>query len=200
MSKIDNLLGYLPTYWKKDSGSNNYNLFYSFVDDMSDVDSQIAELKLNIQISTATGSQLDDIGRLFLLPRLDDETDTDYRARIKAFWPGYSGGGTIASIKQTINRMTGVSVDDITINEYHTGSYIQPLKFEVVVEIPTLGVSVNTVSDMIRATKAAGTYVIPNISSGTTDLYVSTYTDSNNTVTSNFFVGDFSTPDFFIPK
>ena len=166
---------------------------------MEDVDNQITELRKNIQLSTAEGSQLDSIGRLFLLPRLENETDTDYRARIKAYWPGYSGGGTIESIKQTINRMTGVDESDITVIDYHSGSYIQPLKFRVVVDIPSLGVTANTVSTVLHQTKAAGTYVIPNISSTLADEYVNTFNDSNYSISkSNYFYGDYALPDYNI--
>lgn len=199
MTKVNNLLKYLPTYWVKDTTSNNYNFFNSFDPDMQNVSDQVEELKKDIQLSTAEGSQLDGIGRLFLLFRLNNESDTDYRARIKAYWPGYSGGGTIESIKQTINRMTGVAKDDITITEYHSGSYIQPLKFMVTVNIPTLGVNATTVSNVIQNTKAAGTYVLPNISTSLSDLYVNTFSDSNVTINDNdYFYGDFALPDLNI--
>lgn len=118
MTKTNNILGYLPTYLKKDSTSNNYKFVTSFNDDFQDVSNQSVNLKRAIQLSTAEGSELDSIGALFLLNRRTDEVDSDYRARIKAFWPGYSGGGTIESIKQAINRMAGVDPDDVIITNY----------------------------------------------------------------------------------
>ena len=95
--------------------------------------------------------------------------------------------------------MTGVAEDDVIVTEYHSGAYIQPLKFKVTVTIPTLGVAADTVSTVLHATKAAGTYVIPNISSSLTDLYVNTFIDTDYTIgENNYFYADFALPDYNI--
>ena len=184
MTKTNDILDNLPTYWKKDSTSKNYKFITSFDDNFQDVSDQTANLKLTIQLNTSTGQALTDLGAIFALNRNADESDNDYRARIKAYWPGFSGGGTIVSIKQTVNRMTGIPEDDVNVIEFHSGTYIQPLKVVVEATVPSLGTSVNVVSEVLQSTKAAGVYIIADISGETTDVY-GLYTDTETSINTN---------------
>lgn len=141
MQKVNKILSYLPTHMKKDAASNNYKFINSFNTDFTEVSAEISNLKKSIQLETATGNNLNDIGELFMLNRRENESDSNYRARIKAFWPGYSGGGTEGSIKQAINRMVGLDPSQITITDYMPKTKLTANINESVTTLPVIDTS-----------------------------------------------------------
>jgi len=183
--KTDKVLFNLPTFMRRDVNSRNYKFVTSFQGELDDVQTQIGNLKSSIQISTAIGSNLDDIGDIFLLPRRGSETDTNYRARILAFWPGYSGGGTEKSIKQAIARMTDLLESDITVTE----SPYADLKFKVTATLNGFTADIPTIQEVVAHSKAAGTYAILDLATSLTEEYVS-YTDNVDIALQLYIVPD----------
>jgi len=140
-------------------GSNINVIVNSLMEQFRELEEQISNLKKEIQISTATGKYLDDIGKLFNLTRENGESDNEFRARIKAFWPGFSGSGTLSDLKATISRMTGISEDSIDLVE------LGPLKILIKSNIgPDFGL-IQSIRDVVWKAKAAGIYPFFEISS-----------------------------------
>ncbi len=145
-------------------GSNTTVIVDSLVNQFTEFQNQITELKKAIQISTATGEYLDDIGKLFNLVREEGESDDSFRARIKSFWPGFSGSGTYEDLKAIINRIVGL--ENTTIEE------IAPLK--ILLKF-TVGEDIDltpTIKEVIWKAKPAGVYPF--------FLFIADYTDSIN--------------------
>ena len=74
----DKLLDNLPQHMSKDSDSNNYKFLNSLSSSLEDIDNNVSGVKDSIQINTSTGAYLDQLGRLFGLNRLTDETDINF--------------------------------------------------------------------------------------------------------------------------
>ena len=114
---INLLLEKLPQYMKKSTDSNTYRTMNAFAIELDKVDENSAGLVLAIQVDTATGQDLTDIGKLFRLKRTDGELDEDFRGRILSHWSGISGGGTKDSLKQVVSDATGLDLTEIGLVE-----------------------------------------------------------------------------------
>lgn len=114
MGKTNNILKYLPDFL--DRRSNNRDFITSFDEDYQLAEDNIIILKTDIQLSTASGSSLDNIGLLFDLRRLDGESDFLYRGRIKSFWNANKGGGTEKNLIDAISPILNIDSDKIKIN------------------------------------------------------------------------------------
>ena len=146
---------------------------------------ELTNMKVSVQIDTATGIDLDNIATLFGLSREIGETDSQFRARIKAYFPGVVGSGTINEILNTINRMTGIALEDIDITE------IESNKFRISFGIGTDFSLIDTVKDIIWDIKTAGVYPFFKIDSGISDE--TTVTDGISIIVTNrFYYGNTS--------
>ena len=143
-----------PSWWNSGAESNNYQLAYAFSNELAKSSLNIDDLHIEIYVNTASGERLDDIGEIFKLKRKSAEEDEDYRARIKAYWPGYSGGGTAPAIKSTVNRMTGLPEADVIVTD------INYIKFKTEILLDSLAdvLLKDTIFDTIWNIKAAGVY------------------------------------------
>jgi hypothetical protein len=155
---IHKLLDELPEYWNKSSSSNLYNFLYSIALEFEEYDTQIDNMEAEVQIDTSSGQYLNELGRMFRLSRNPNETDEQLRARIKAYWPGFSGGGTIDAFKATLNRVTGVPESDIEIVEvdFMKVAIILLLDDENDYNLAT------TIVNLLENIKASGVKVFPN--------------------------------------
>ena len=163
--KTTKVLNNLPHWLNKESDSNNYKFITSFDTELQDVDDEIIQLKQSIQISTAGGEDLDDIGNLFKLIRDSGESDTNFRTRIKAFWEGAVRGGIKEAITDVFESTTGLTSNDYTYNEN------ADMTVTIDATIPSFSVSLPTVIDVLNDTKAAGVYLFLNLTSKLEDLY-----------------------------
>lgn len=119
--------------------------------------------KAQIQISTATGSNLDDIGNLFNLNRIANESDSTYRARILSYISQASSSGTEDDIKNVITNFTGIPTSEIIVED------IGPAKIRVTTTVGTNFELANTIFDIIANSKAAGVYAFLDISASASD-------------------------------
>ena len=189
MTKTDDILANIPEFMDKETSSNNYKFVNSFESEFDYVISQVENLKKAIRLSTAVGTELDDIGEIFLLSRKGSESDNNFRARIQAYWPGFSGGGTQNSLKQAIVRMTDIEESDITITEYATA-----LKFKVSATVPSFGTDITTVQTVLNKSKAAGTYIVFDLNTSLTEYY-KLYTETINIIPAIYILSDWTAPD-----
>ena len=152
------MLDYLPDFYNKEDGSINYEFLLSVATEIDVLSSQADNLQIEIQIDTSTGNYLNDLARLFRLSRKPSETDIQFRARIKAYWPGFSGGGTIESIKATLNRITEVPESDITVTEID----FMKIAVDVILDSEEDYSLVSTIESTLQIIKAAGIAVFRN--------------------------------------
>jgi len=148
------ILENLPTFYAKHSESTNYKIFNSIGNELDDQETQQTNLVSEIQIDTSTGSNLDGLGALFRLIRQSNETDVEFRARIKSHWQSNIGGGTVEAIRTAISNVMGVSTSAVDVTE-------SDLKIGVKVTVtnPDDWDLFQTAIDTANITKAAGTYI-----------------------------------------
>ena len=147
------VLNHLPSWWSKDKDSETEHIVKSFTDEFGSYIVEINNLHTEVYLNTATGQRLDDIGKIFKLGRKSGESDSAYRIRIKAYFPGFSGGGTVPAIKATVNRMTGLPEANVIVVE-------DVLKFNTTIVLEEIGQDElkPTITDIIWSVKAAGVY------------------------------------------
>jgi len=177
MAYLKEVLDNLPEFMDKTSGSNNYKFIKSFTTEFDNLDTNIDNLKKELQIDTMTGSYLDDFAKLFKLNRLTGESDDDFRARIKAYWTGATKGGTKNSIISAVIAATGLSESDITITE-------GVLRFTIEIAItPSTDITQlnNILNETIPDIIAAGVYWKQDSTSYTSseDLFLINFSEIN---------------------
>ena len=191
-SRVLKILEYLPSFWDKEVNSRTYNIIKAFADEFDYWDLERLNLINEIRINSATGSYLNDIGKLYGLTRRSGETDSQYRARIKAFFPGYSGGGTKPGIKSALSSITEVPEVDITVSEFFDLKFKTSTLFDSEDDISKK----QLIKDSLWDIKAAGSYPLFEFVLGgdltAEDIEIS---DSVQTTPSTWFIIDISLID-----
>jgi hypothetical protein len=159
MSKLSELLEFLPAFWQKHVGSNNYNFFNSFSPLLEDLSINIEGLKESIQASTASGTDLDSLGRLFNLYREAEESDLLFRSRILNFWGSYNRGGLVQNLVNVLADLLNIPTSQIDVVENEEQATVR-----LIGNLGNLGdgLDIPTVSDIkakLDEIKAAGVYV-----------------------------------------
>ena len=154
MEKTDKILGYLPQHWVKDSGSNNYKFILSISTESDDIDVNIVGLETSIQLNTATGSYLDDIGLIFKLYRNDGESDDSFRSRIKAFFQANLGGGCEPNMVTALAGSLGLLETQVDVITDEANVFTIEITIDVTFDLSLL----NNVSEIVERSKAAGMY------------------------------------------
>lgn len=152
------LLNNLPSFLEKEQTSNNYKLMFSVGDVLDDIKTEINNLNLSIKVSSATGNDLDDIGLLFKLNRIQGESDNDFRNRILTFWFIAKGGGTKQSIIDAILRTINIDSNNMIYFE------VEPLifGFNLYLSEEEMLLDFDEMKNIVEYSKAAGTYCIFN--------------------------------------
>jgi len=194
-TKTYKVLNNLPQFFKKEENTTNYKFISSFEEDLEFAQDQINNLKRACQVRTAEGQELDDIGEIFVLPRNPGEVDSAYRDRIIGFWPGYAGGGTVWSIQQKVERTTGLTPDKIQITQFEDGTVSAPLKFRVNADVG-FDADLGTLQDVLNFSKAAGTYMVFDLTSQDTDIYLDYAEEVEIDTSIQWFYPDVFIPDF----
>lgn len=144
---------YLPSWWRRD-GTND-EVFTGLTNQISVFTQNLQEAFIQLSINTATGSDLDSFGRIFLLSRGIGETDASYRNKLLSFFSSFSKSGTALGIRETISIITGLPIDTVSVTDNGTA-----LIFNVIIEInDSVDISLfNDIRGIIQNAKAAGTY------------------------------------------
>lgn len=152
--RTNKILNRLPHWWEKSDASVTTGIILSFVSEFDEVAAEIDNLHLEVFVDTATGVRLDELARIYKLLRNPGELDDVFRERIKAFLPGFTGGGTIQTIKSTINKVSGIPEDDVTIDEFGD----MKIRVEVVIDSPEDMALIPTIKAAVWDIRAAGVY------------------------------------------
>jgi hypothetical protein len=156
MATIDDILSHLPHYWDKKTQSVTYQMLLAIADELDAFKVEKDNLVLSIQIDTAVGTELDDIGELFKLARRTGESDTDYRVRIKNARLSFIGGGTIPGLKNAFEAATGLPQSQLDITDEFDLKFLATITVNDMAEILLLPIA----EDTILASKAAGIGVL----------------------------------------
>lgn len=155
------IIRHMPKFLQ--DGSNLIDLTNSVAQELEFSLKYLDDTKTQIQLSTATGIQLDSLAQLLNLTRITSEIDEDFRARILSHFNLSTSSGTVVEIKNVISALTGVSEEDITITEVKPG-----IIFIETFVGSNIGL-VDTIFDSVDKTKAAGIYVFIDVSTGLGD-------------------------------
>jgi len=160
----DKLLDNLPQHMAKDEDSNNYNFFKSLKSSLDNITININGTENSIQLNTATGAYLNAIGKLFSLNRTTNESDTNFRARIKAYFQANIGGGSKPNMKASLANSFGVSEDEITIviNTVDSGVFYIEVEINESIDMSVL----DSALGIIERTKASGTFFDYRVGNG----------------------------------
>jgi hypothetical protein len=120
--------------------------------------------KTNIQISTASGEYLDDIGSLFNLTRIISESDNAFRARILSYISQSASSGTSDDIRNVISNFTGLPIEVISVTDIGAG------KILIETSVGTEFELADTIYDIVNKSKAAGIYAFLDVSADIQDL------------------------------
>jgi len=145
----------IPSFYQRDTSSNNYRFIISYTSEIDKYLLEIAELKEGFQIDTAENGELDIIARNFNLRRQQSEDDDTFRQRIKSYLPSFSGEGRIGDLTNVISVITGLPEDTITI--ITTEDLIFVVNIAISDETNLDGI--NLINETIQKNKAAGTYL-----------------------------------------
>lgn len=155
MERLDRMLDYLPRFWNTEVGSVTYEFFNSISEELDVFEQNRIFLRQSIQIDTAIGLELDDIGVLFRQARNPNESDTSYRARIKSFFINFIGGGTILALKRAVLNSSGIPEIQVTVTEFFDLKVRLSIELNTPAEIAAAYIARQAVLDA----KAAGVWV-----------------------------------------
>lgn len=153
-NNLERLLGRFPDFYTKHGSGRLYGIMRAIDDELGYFVTEKGNLILSIQIDTAVGQELNDIGQLFLLTRRTGETDASYRARIKNARPSFTGGGTVDGLKSAFTASTGLPDTQITITDNFDLKFIAAITFYGASEIDFADEAIDAIYD----SKAAGIY------------------------------------------
>lgn len=157
--ELQEMLDFLPTFWLKNENSNNYKFFQSFSEIIEDLSDNIDGLKASIQLSTATGTDLEKIASLFSIIRNVDETDTSLRGRIKSYWQNYNRGGLETNLINSFADALGLDSSKITVDDTSI-PMISQLFIDITDDMEYTYPSSEFLTQLVNGIKAAGTKVL----------------------------------------
>lgn len=148
------VLSSLPSHMSDDSSTNNYKFIYSFQATLNTILESITNLKLTIQIDTATGLALEDIGALFGVIRSSNENDENLRARIKSYFQSVLLAGTFEGLQKSLSNAFDLDEEDIEVEEPRANVFTITINVEVDTDLESL----NNTKSIVETGKAAGMY------------------------------------------
>jgi len=164
MARIDDMIQRLPHWWSIHEGSATYGWMLSVAQELDLFDVQSANLQLSVFISTAIGTELEDLGALFRLGRLPGEPDANYRARIQAARSAFLASGTIPGLTLAFTATTGLPDTNIVITETFPTDPLKVLA-EMTFTIDTIDL-IQTAINSVQNAKAAGVYLTTQLNFG----------------------------------
>lgn len=102
-------------------GSNTHRLIKALLEEYERVDDDINNIYHNHHINSATGQSLDKFGELVQIDRETGESDSRYRARIKAAFRVGNIGTTFDEFSQFSSAILNTDIDNLTFIEDYPG-------------------------------------------------------------------------------
>jgi len=106
---------FIPGFWHR--AGTNEQLIRGFSGENHEMSKSISKTFNELFLNSATGQYLDDFGYLFKKNRKENETDEDYRKRLKAHYQLFLNAGIKKSMKETISIEFNIDESDIDIVE-----------------------------------------------------------------------------------
>lgn len=107
LSKIANRLSSMYKSW--DENSVIYKFLSAFVKRFEESQKDVRRILRSHWIDTAHGANIDRLGALFNLQRTENESDSDFKDKVKNAIQEYRGGGTVKSILTTLKATLGAA-------------------------------------------------------------------------------------------
>lgn len=118
LERVNKIAERFPRFYKAwDKDSVIFTVIKAFAKILDDQQKDLFVILRSHWVDTASIAELDSLGALFLLRRLDNETDDSFRQRIKSFIISYKGGGTVESIKYGVSSLLGIGEDKFVLIE-----------------------------------------------------------------------------------
>jgi len=100
-----------------DKKSIIYNIVNSFGTQLDEAEKDLDIILRSKWVDTAKGKDLEMLGGIYNIQRRVNESDKDYRNRLKTAIQGFKGGGTINAILAALITVLNVSLNEIKIVE-----------------------------------------------------------------------------------
>jgi hypothetical protein len=118
MEKTERIVNRLPGFYRAwDKQSVLFHLVNSIAKSISEQQKDLYLILRSHWVDAAFGINLDLLGALYGLKRRLDESDDDFRTRIKSTIAIYKGGGTVEAIRTQTSLYLAVAKEDITLIE-----------------------------------------------------------------------------------
>ncbi|PKP60304.1 MAG: hypothetical protein CVT89_00030 [Candidatus Altiarchaeales archaeon HGW-Altiarchaeales-2] len=101
--------------WDKDS--TIYNIVRSFGTQLDEAEKDVDGILRSKWVDTAKGKDLEMLGKIYNMQRRANESDKDYRNRLKTAIQGFKGGGTINAVLTALIIVLNVGLTEIKIIE-----------------------------------------------------------------------------------
>lgn len=117
MDRIDSVYNNIPKFYSRDTKSKIYTIIKAIVDEFDNTQVSIDKLQNMIGIDSTPGTELYyKWGSLLAIPRMKDESDNAYRARLKLSIVQL-GGGTAYALKYSVAVGLGINTDSVAMDE-----------------------------------------------------------------------------------
>ncbi len=113
MKQLSKIADRLPSMYKSwDENSVIYKFLSAFVKRFEESQKDVRRILRSHWIDTAHGRDIDRLGALFNLQRIENEDDSDFKDKVKNAIQEYRGGGTVKSILTTVKVTLGTTNGD----------------------------------------------------------------------------------------
>ena len=147
------ILRSIPEYLRD---GTNINIFVDAINrEIELLEVAALDVKSKIQIETATGDYLNDIGKLFGLSRQANETDDLFRSRISSHLNSLNSSGAASDIELALSSGLGIPIDDVAV----TDGTLLKMVITIQVDDDSILEIFNNVCNIVTSSKAAGVCV-----------------------------------------
>lgn len=110
MKQLNKIADRLPSMYKSwDESSVIYKFLSAFVKPFEESQKDVRRILRSHWIDTAHGNDIDKLGALFNLHRVEGEPDSDFKDKVKNAIQEYRGGGTVKAILTTLKTGLGTT-------------------------------------------------------------------------------------------
>lgn len=151
-----------------DYDSNNYKLLHSFSPELNVRETGVVLLKGSLDIDVASGVDLDNLAKLFLQTRNENELDEAFRGRIKAFFQTAIKSGSEIGMKESLVSSLNLNIDDITLITVYENIFDLDIKININTETSIF----NGIRSIVNKGKAAGVHFRSFMVSSSNDVFL----------------------------